>query len=159
MRCPIVYLQELANDPLNIFKAPSKLQHRLVLSSAYAAGHEAAADADPRHRRRNDHKHHEPKVLPAAAFLLPLCPSVIKAQAAWLSCSWQLEGVGLRAGSYLTTSQPCLPACRPLQCLGCLPQGMQRHLSEVLCLHQLQRCLLSSSVMLIQLFSCGGECF
>lgn len=54
--------QELANDPLNIFKAPSKLQHRLVLSSAYAAGHEAAADADPRHRRRNDHKHHEPKV-------------------------------------------------------------------------------------------------
>ncbi|EIE19641.1 hypothetical protein COCSUDRAFT_54570 [Coccomyxa subellipsoidea C-169] len=52
---------ELANDPLNIFKAPSKLQHRLVLSSAYAAGHEAAADADPRHRRRNDHKHHEPK--------------------------------------------------------------------------------------------------
>jgi hypothetical protein len=54
--------QELANDPLNIFKAPSKLQHRLVLSSAYAAGHEAAADADPRHRRRYDHKHHEPKV-------------------------------------------------------------------------------------------------
>lgn len=55
-------LQELANDPLNIFKAPSKLQHRLVLSSAYAASHEAAADADSRHRRRNDQKHHEPKV-------------------------------------------------------------------------------------------------
>ncbi len=56
------HVQELANDPLNIFKAPSKLQHRLVLASAYAAGHEAAAEADPRHRRRNDNKHHEPKV-------------------------------------------------------------------------------------------------
>ncbi len=63
-------LQELANDPLNIFKAHSKLQHRLVLASAYAAGHEAAAEADPRHRRRNDHKHHEPKVTDHSPLLL-----------------------------------------------------------------------------------------
>lgn len=56
--------QELSNDPLNILRPASKLQHTLLLASAYAAGHDVN-EADNRHRKRGEPKHHEPKVCPS----------------------------------------------------------------------------------------------
>ena len=58
------HLQELANDPLNINRPSSKLQHQLPLGSAYAAVLDSQ-DGGPlqqKQRRQMDVKHREPKV-------------------------------------------------------------------------------------------------
>ena len=59
-----LHLQELANDPLNINRPSSKLQHQLPLGSAYAAVLDSQ-DGGPlqqKQRRQMDVKHREPKV-------------------------------------------------------------------------------------------------
>ena len=58
------HLQELANDPLNINRPSSQLQHQLPLGSAYAAVLDSQ-DGGPlqqKQRRQMDVKHREPKV-------------------------------------------------------------------------------------------------
>lgn len=59
-----MWLQELKNDPLGIFKPLTKLHHNLVLSSAYAGAAENRGN-DPvaqKQRKCMDLKHKEPKV-------------------------------------------------------------------------------------------------
>ena len=54
-------LQELNNDPLNILRPASKLQHTLNLASAYC-GPPEHHENENRRGRRHDARPHEPKV-------------------------------------------------------------------------------------------------
>ena len=54
-------LQELSNDPLNILRPASKLQHTLNLASAYC-GPPEHHENENRRGRRHDARPHEPKV-------------------------------------------------------------------------------------------------
>lgn len=54
-------LQELSNDPLNILRPASKLQHSLNLASAYC-GPPENQENEHRRGRRHDARPHEPKV-------------------------------------------------------------------------------------------------
>ena len=56
-------LQELSNDPLNILRPSTKLQHSLNLASAYCSPPEHHENEN-RRGRRHDAKPHEPKVRP-----------------------------------------------------------------------------------------------
>ena len=58
---PAPRLQELNNDPLNILRPASKLQHSLNLASAYCSPPEHH-ESENRRGRRHDAKPHEPKV-------------------------------------------------------------------------------------------------
>lgn len=76
-----MFLQELKNDPLGIFRPLTKLHHNLVLASAYAAAAEkSSSDASGlKQRRCLDAKYKEPKVTPAAsaASAHSLCVSLL----------------------------------------------------------------------------------
>ena len=54
-------MQELSNDPLNILRPASKLQHSLNLASAYC-GPPENQENENRRGRRHDARPHEPKV-------------------------------------------------------------------------------------------------
>lgn len=59
-------IQELSNDPLNILRPASKLQHSLNLASAYC-GPPENQESENRRGRRHDARPHEPKVSTACA--------------------------------------------------------------------------------------------
>ena len=67
---PAPCLQELSNDPLNILRPSTKLQHSLNLASAYCSPPEHHENEN-RRGRRHDAKPHEPKVCPAIARACP----------------------------------------------------------------------------------------
>ena len=64
MVTPPSHLQELANDPLNINRPSSKLQHQLPLGSAYAAvlDSQDGGHLQQKQRRQMNLNHREPKV-------------------------------------------------------------------------------------------------
>lgn len=66
-----IHLQELSNDPLNILRPATKLQHSLNLASAYC-GPPEHHENDHRRGRRHESRPHEPKVSKSRLLLLAI---------------------------------------------------------------------------------------